>query len=150
MSVLAYRSYAKENLLVITVKLEQKEKITEAVAYIRFCKGFKTDNGRSYDTKNVIALKFSLLELAALGKAFKFAAKNKGDSTFVKISKSDKMKKVTLNKTFLTVGTEEGFIGIRFTRYEMEAICDDIAQMVRLANEKLWERDEEQERTAGS
>lgn len=155
MGVIAYKAYAKENLLAITLKIEKKENVKEASAYLRFSRGFASNTSsatrRSYNTQEYISLKFTLLELAALGKAFKYAASHNGNSTFVKISNSSlneasntkEIKRVALDKQYLTASAKERFIGIRFTRYEMEAISDDIKQMVELANSILWRENEQ-------
>lgn len=143
--ILAYKTYAKENLLTITVKIEQRI-VVEAVAFLRFSQGFtQTDGTRSYDTKHSISVKFNLFELASLGAAFLYASKNDGNSTYVKYSDSAKYnaqgsekKRVVLDKRYLTVNIQDRFIGIRFTRYEMEAIGEDIKQMVRVCNDYLW------------
>ncbi len=142
---IAYRAYAKENLISITVRLEYN-RVPECIAFLRFSQGFDKNGARSYDTNNAIVIKLNLLELAALGKAFAYAAKNSGNSTYVKYANSalsskteeQQIKKLTLTKQYLTLGTDERYIGIRFTRYEMEAIAEDIAQMVQICNEKVW------------
>jgi len=145
---LTYKAYAKENLITITVVCKQNDKqIKECYTFIRFAKGFNTDNNkRSYNTNQAIVIKFNLLEFASLGKALKFASFNNGNSTYVKyantqLSKDNEdnsKKKVTLKSQYLNASSVGNLIGTKFTRYEMEAIADDIEQMVKIANKELW------------
>lgn len=144
---LAYRAYAKENLVTATMVCAINDKqIKECYAFIRFSKGFNDANKRSYDTKQAIVIKFNLLEFAALGEAFKYAANNKGDSTYVKYAnpqlskdtEDELRKKVTLKSQYLNASSGNLLIGTKFTRYEMQAIANDIEQMVKVANRELW------------
>lgn len=144
---LAYRAYAKENLITVTLATStNNNQIKECYAFIRFSKGFNDTNKRSYNTKQAIVIKFNLLEFAALGEAFRYAANNKGDSTYVKYAnpqlskdtKDELRKKVTLKSQYLNASSGNVLIGTKFTRYEMQAIANDIEQMVKVANKELW------------
>jgi len=144
---LAYRAYAKENLITVTLVANQNDKqINECYAFIRFARGFSDKNKRSYNTDQAIVIKFNLLEFASLGKALKFASSNNGNSTYVKYANAQlskdtddsSRKKVTLKSQYLNASSGDTLVGTKLTRYEMEAIADDIEQMVKIANETLW------------
>ena len=133
-------------MFTISLKAQNNNGINEVVAFLKFASGYSKDDGsRSYDTKNAIYVKFNLLEFSALGKALLHASNCNGDSTYVKYSDGKKFndkgskKKVTLAKQYLTVTEGTKYIGIKLTRYEMQAISDDIKQMVERANRFLWD-----------
>lgn len=119
---------SKNALLQITIYQDEYD----YYAIIRFV---RSKEGGGYDTKSAIAIKYTMFEMNALSFALEEASYNEGSCNYVKYSDPSKggaegvKKRVTIAKGYLNIAQGDRYIGVRFTRYEMRALAQELRRI---------------------